>query len=49
MKHKLYHAMIVLCIGMLFAACSGRPLEQTEPAVSAAESTEASFLSLIHI
>lgn len=35
--------MIVLCIGMLFAACSGRPLEQTEPAVSAAESTEASF------
>ena len=43
MKHKLYHAMIALCIGMLFAACSGRPLEQKEPAVSAAESTEASF------
>ena len=43
MKHKLYHAMISLCIGMLFAACSGKPLEQTEPAVSAAESTEASF------
>lgn len=35
--------MISLCIGMLFAACSGKPLEQTEPAVSAAESTEASF------
>lgn len=35
--------MIALCIGMLFAACSGRPLEQTEPAVSVAESTEASF------
>ncbi|WP_455619336.1 hypothetical protein [Eisenbergiella sp.] len=43
MKHKLYPAVIALCIGMLSSACSGRPSEQTEPTVSAAEATEAAL------
>ena len=46
MKHKLYPAVIALCIGMLSSACSGRPSSaQTEPAVSAAEATEAALSS----